>query len=155
MRTLALDLSLNATGYAAAEDDILISSGTLSPDKKKTQYGRIQSNLDDILSIIRTHEIDQVFIEDIAYKANQSSSKILCEQQGIVKFSILKLGISVSTCPITAIKLFISGSGTASKQDVIKAVEARGYTPGDDNEADAIAIWLYAINQLEIETINF
>ena len=40
---------------------------------------------------------------------------------------------------------FIAGKGNADKQAVVNAVRARGYQPADDNEADAIAILLWAI----------
>jgi hypothetical protein len=43
------------------------------------------------------------------------------------------------------IKRFITGKGNADKRAVIDAVLARGFDPADDNEADAIAILLWAI----------
>lgn len=47
--------------------------------------------------------------------------------------------------PVATIKKFIAGKGNADKAQVIAAVRARGYAPADDNEADAIAILLWAI----------
>jgi hypothetical protein len=47
--------------------------------------------------------------------------------------------------PVGTIKRFIAGKGNADKQTVIAAVKARGFAPADDNEADAIAILLWAI----------
>ena len=49
-------------------------------------------------------------------------------------------GVAVGT-----IKRFIAGKGNADKQAVIDAVRARGFNPSDDNEADALAILLWAI----------
>ena len=40
---------------------------------------------------------------------------------------------------------FITGKGNADKAAVIDAVRLRGFAPVDDNEADAIAILLWAI----------
>jgi Holliday junction resolvasome RuvABC endonuclease subunit len=37
------------------------------------------------------------------------------------------------------------GKGNASKQEVIAAMRERGFEPADDNEADAIAILLWAL----------
>ena len=37
------------------------------------------------------------------------------------------------------------GKGNADKQAMIAAVRERGFEPGDDNEADAIAILLWAL----------
>jgi Holliday junction resolvasome RuvABC endonuclease subunit len=47
--------------------------------------------------------------------------------------------------PVGTIKRFIAGKGNADKDAVIAAVRARGFAPADDNEADAIAILLWAI----------
>lgn len=58
-----------------------------------------------------------------------------CEQQGIAYQGV----------PVGTIKRFIAGKGNADKAAVIAAVRARGFAPGDDNEADAIAILLWSI----------
>ena len=43
-----------------------------------------------------------------------------------------------------AIKRHVTGKGNANKDAVIAAVTDRGFAPADDNEADAIAILLWA-----------
>ena len=47
--------------------------------------------------------------------------------------------------PVGTIKRHVTGKGNADKQAVIAAVRDRGFMPADDNEADAIAILLWAI----------
>ena len=47
--------------------------------------------------------------------------------------------------PVGTIKRFIAGKGNADKAAVIAAVRERGFSPADDNEADALAILLWAI----------
>jgi len=54
-------------------------------------------------------------------------------------------GIPYQGVPVGTIKRHVTGKGNADKQAVIEAVRARGYRPADDNEADAIAILLWAI----------
>ena len=54
--------------------------------------------------------------------------------------------------PIGEIKRFITGHGGASKDAVIAAVKQRGFDPGDDNEADALAILLCAESQNKAST---
>lgn len=44
--------------------------------------------------------------------------------------------------PVGKIKSFATGKGNANKLAVIEAVTAWGFTPKDDNEADAIALWM-------------
>lgn len=52
--------------------------------------------------------------------------------------------------PVGTIKKHITGSGNAGKQAVIDAIVRRGYSPADDNEADALAIlaWVIDTNQM-------
>ena len=54
-------------------------------------------------------------------------------------------GIAYQGVPVGTIKRYATGKGNADKQAVIAAVRARGFEPADDNEADAIAILLWAI----------
>ena len=44
------------------------------------------------------------------------------------------------------IKRYVTGKGNANKEAVIAAVSARGFGPTDDNEADAIALLLWAMD---------
>lgn len=47
--------------------------------------------------------------------------------------------------PVGTIKRHVTGKGNAPKEDVIRAVRARGFLPKDDNEADALALLAWAI----------
>jgi Holliday junction resolvasome RuvABC endonuclease subunit len=42
--------------------------------------------------------------------------------------------------PVGTIKRHVTGKGTASKDEVIEWAKSKGFRPGDDNEADALAI---------------
>ena len=52
------------------------------------------------------------------------------------------------------IKKYITGHGRATKSDVVKAVSNLGFSPTDDNEADAISILLLAIAKEEGQPLN-
>ena len=47
--------------------------------------------------------------------------------------------------PVATIKRHVTGKGNAPKEDVIRAIRARGFLPKDDNEADALALLAWAI----------
>ena len=47
--------------------------------------------------------------------------------------------------PVGTIKRHITGKGNASKEAVIAAIRELGYSPVDDNEADALALLHWAI----------
>jgi hypothetical protein len=48
-------------------------------------------------------------------------------------------------CPGGAIRLDAAGRGNAPKEAMIAAARAHGFNPGDDNEADALAILFWAL----------
>jgi hypothetical protein len=54
-------------------------------------------------------------------------------------------GIPYEGVPVGTIKRQATGRGNAPKQAMIDAARARGFSPADDNEADAIAILHWAI----------
>ncbi len=58
-----------------------------------------------------------------------------CEEQSIPYQSVA----------VGTIKRFATGKGNADKQAMIAAIRERGFDPADDNEADAIAILLWAL----------
>jgi hypothetical protein len=47
--------------------------------------------------------------------------------------------------PVATIKRHATGKGNASKDQVIRAIRARGHAPCDDNEADALALLGWAM----------
>ena len=49
--------------------------------------------------------------------------------------------------PVATIKRHATGKGNAGKDAVIAAMRAKGHQPGDDNEADALAILYWALAQ--------
>ena len=53
-------------------------------------------------------------------------------------------GLAYQGVPVGTIKRFATGKGNADKAAVIAALRERGFSPTDDNEADAIAILLWA-----------
>ena len=55
-------------------------------------------------------------------------------------------GVPYDGVPVGTIKRHATGHGNAPKEAMIAATRARGYSPADDNEADAIAILLWAID---------
>jgi Holliday junction resolvasome RuvABC endonuclease subunit len=55
-------------------------------------------------------------------------------------------GIPYAGVPVGTIKRHATGKGNANKDAMIAAAVARGFSPKDDNEADAIAILHWAID---------
>jgi Holliday junction resolvasome RuvABC endonuclease subunit len=88
--------------------------------------------------------IERIVFEEVRHHAGTDSSHIYggflatltawCEQKAIPYEGV----------PVGTIKRFATGRGNADKAAMIAAIQARGFTPADDNEADAIALLLWA-----------
>jgi Holliday junction resolvasome RuvABC endonuclease subunit len=144
---LALDLG-STTGWAARNSRCRILHGTAEfrPTRFEgggMRYLRFGKWLDQTLDV--TGGIDAVYFEEVRRHAGTDAAHIYggflaaltswCEQHGIAYQGV----------PVGTIKRFATGKGNADKQAMIAATRERGFDPSDDNEADAIAILLWAL----------
>ena len=143
MQVLALDLSINQTGWAISPN----LYGHLKPDRKDPTYYKIRYNLRNILNLIYDNDIREVVIEDIASIPNRGAAAMLCEQQGIIKYHLMLEKIPFTLVNVLTLKKFITGSGHAQKKDMIQAVNTLyNLNLTNDNEADALALLHYFYN---------
>ena len=146
MNILALDLGTK-TGWAFSNNGAF-ASGTknFSTNKTAARGLRFLNFRRWLAEILTKRSVDLVVFEDVmghigtyaahAYGGFVAHLTALCEEK-----KIPYRGFYVKT-----IKKFIACSGNASKEDVIAAVERKGFRPIDDNEADSIAILLLALD---------
>ena len=144
---LALDLG-TATGWALSDECGAITSGTTSfrPDRFSgggMQFLRFKRWLTEVKNT--TGGIDAVYLEEIRRHAGTSAAHIFGGWLAILTAWCEHHSIPYEGVPVGTIKRHVTGKGNAPKQAVIEAVRARGFAPADDNEADAIALLLWAI----------
>jgi hypothetical protein len=145
---LALDLGTQL-GWAVQLAGGSIESGTVSfrpsrYDGGGMRYLRFRGWLDAVAS--DAAGIAAVYFEEVRRHAGTDAAHIYggflasltawCEQSRIPYEGV----------PVGTIKRHLSGKGNADKAAIIDAVRSRGFSPVDDNEADAIAILLWAID---------
>ena len=53
--------------------------------------------------------------------------------------------LNLKGVPVGTIKRHTTGKGNAPKEAMIAAARGRGFSPADDNEADAIALLLWVL----------
>ena len=146
---LALDLG-TTTGWALRGSDGHITSGSESFRPQRFEGGgmrflRFKRWLTEIKQSCGS--IDCLHFEEVrrhvstdaahAYGGFLATLTAWCEHHQIPYQGV----------PVGTIKKHATGKGNASKEDVIAAVQARGHDPVDDNEADALALLLWAIEQ--------
>ena len=144
---LALDLG-TTTGWALCCTDGAIVSGTMSfrPSRYEgggMRYLRFRSWLNEIAN--RVGEIGTVHFEEVRRHAGTDASHIYGGLMATLTSWAELRGVPYGGVPVGTIKRHATGKGNASKESMVAAARARGYSPADDNEADAIAILHWAL----------
>lgn len=144
---LALDLG-TTTGWAIRGFDGLITSGTVSfkpsrYDGGGMRYLRFTNWLTEIDRL--SGPIEAIFYEEVRRHAGTDAAHVFGGLLAVLTSWAELRGVPYQGVPVGTIKKYATGHGGAPKQAMIDAARARGFSPTDDNEADAIAILLWAI----------
>jgi len=147
MSILALDLGTR-TGWALVDRNGNITSGTVEFRQDRWQGGgmrflRFRAWLDEVHRL--TGGFEQLIYEQVRRHAGTDASHLYGGWLAILEVWCEQNSVAYQGVPVGTIKRHATGRGNAYKQAMIAAVEARGFSPTDDNEADAIAILLWAI----------
>ena len=150
---LALDLG-TATGWALRGDDGGITSGSESFRPQRFEGGgmrflRFKRWLTEIKQ--SCGGIDALHFEEVrrhvstdaahAYGGFLATLTAWCEHHGIPYQGV----------PVGTIKKHATSRGNAGKQEIVAAMQALGFRPADDNEADALALLMWAIAQHDLD----
>lgn len=144
---IALDLG-TTTGFALKPTDGAIVSGTVSfrpsrYDGGGMRYLRFRGWLDSVAADIGA--IATVHHEEIRRHLGTDAAHVYGGLLAILTAWCEQHGIAYQGVPVGTIKRYVTGKGNANKAAVIAAIRTRGFDPVDDNEADAIAILLWAM----------
>jgi Holliday junction resolvasome RuvABC endonuclease subunit len=138
---LALDLG-TSTGWAVRRSDGLIMSGTATfkPGRFEgggMRYVRFARWLDEI----GADEFPAiVWFEEVRRHAGTDAAHVYGGLMATLASWCELRGIPYQGVPVGTIKRHATGKGNANKDAMIAAAVARGFSPKDDNEADALAL---------------
>lgn len=148
MIVLALDMA-TACGWAVGNPMTTVKYGVknLAPNGKTVSPGKRFQRLRNLMvDKMREHKDLKLIAFELPISASTSSIQkayahgyVAIIQHFCADYSLGYRGVYVST-----LKKFLTGNGRAEKADMIAAINARGFFTQDDNEADAIAILLWA-----------
>ena len=72
---------------------------------------------------------------------HKASIMVASEMVGVLKDLCIEMNINLACYSAQQIKKFATGKGNAGKPEMIEAAKKLGYSPVDDNEADAIHLY--------------
>jgi Holliday junction resolvasome RuvABC endonuclease subunit len=145
---LVLDLGTIA-GWALRLGDGTIASGTMAfrggrYEGGSMRYVRFRSWLDEMLRTMP--DLGAIYFEEVRRHAGTDAAHIYGGFLAHLTAWCELRRLPYQGVPVGTVKRHVTGKGNAPKEAVVAAVRARGFEPTDHNEADAIAILLWAID---------
>ena len=149
---LALDLG-TTTGWALRSADGEISHGYAAFRPQRFEGGgmrflRFKRWLTELKAV--TEQIDALYYEEVRRHAGVDAAHVYGGLMATLTAWCEHHGIPYQGVPVGTIKKHATGKGNAGKEEVIAAMQAKGHRVTDDNEADALALLHWAINQEEV-----
>jgi len=144
---VALDLGQH-TGWALRTADGVISSGTVQFRPGRFEGGgmvflRFRAWLQELDET--TGGIGAVFFEEVRRHVGTAAAHAYGGYLAHLTAWAEALKVPYEGVPVGTIKRHATGKGNAGKDEVIASMRARGFTPADDNEADALALLDWAM----------
>jgi len=144
---LALDLG-TTTGWAVRSADGTVASGTISFQPGRFEGGgmrylRFKRWLTEVKNL--AGGLDAIYFEEVRQHMGVDAAHAYGGFMGQLTAWCEHHEIPYQGVPVGTIKKHVTGKGNAGKAAVIAAVRDLGYAPADDNEADAIALLMWAV----------
>ena len=153
---LCLDLG-TTTGWALTRLNKVKQSGVAKfhPSRFESsaiRYVKFKRFLNDLESDVEP--ITAVFFEAVRRHLGVDAAHAYGGYMAVLTAWCLEHQIDYEGVSVGTIKKHVTGRGNASKQQMIDAVKQLGHQPRDDNEADAISIAYWAIDNRLGEQAN-
>ncbi len=146
---LALDLGTK-TGWALRRRDHRIYSGTHSfKSDRFSGGGMVMLKFRHWLETLHqtSGHIDLIVFEEVRRHVGTTAAHIYGGFLGQMSAWAEENKIPYQGVPVGTIKRHVTGKGNASKEEVVRAVVELHHSPMDDNEADALALLHYAMDE--------
>lgn len=153
MRILGIDSSTTATGYAILDENKILLSGVIRPNKSLNSIERIICIEKEINALYNKYKPDFIVIEEMVAFRNANAMRVLI---GLIYHLVIeytkKEALIVLARPTEwRAKCKIKGKGRKElKENAIKHIQEKYNKKVTDDEAEAICIAEYGLS-LEVE----
>lgn len=139
---VGLDISLRSTGYATPEKVSTIRTRYDPPECYEFARERVAAIVTDCRLVVDGElEPAVAVLEGPSFRSHKPGGREVTELRGVVRLELWKAGVPTIEVPPKTLKLYATGSGKASKDDMVRAAARElGYEGSSDDEADAT--WL-------------
>jgi Holliday junction resolvasome RuvABC endonuclease subunit len=154
MMILALDLATK-TGWAIVEDGVVIESGVQDFTKRRGEgNGLLFLRARKWLADFGLHARPDLIAYEQAHFRGGAATEICVGLQTRAQEQAAEWGVESAPVSTGTLKRWATGKGSADKVAMMAwAATAMGRDPVDDNEADAVAVGLWAAEQFDTKAV--
>ncbi len=156
MIIIGIDPGLARVGYGLIElidgQKKLLDCGIIETSKDKKEVDRLIEIYTDLNELIDKWEPDIAAVEKFFFYKSSNTINVV-QARGVILMALGSKRIPISEYAPAQIKLTITGSGKASKREVLDAVMLNldlNFPPRPDDSADALAIALTRLNEEDL-----
>ena len=157
MIIIGIDPGLARVGYGIIEfknkNTKLLDCGIIETNKNKKEENRLYEIYSDLKELINKWNPDIAAVEKFFFYKSSTTISVV-QARGVIMMTLGSFNIPISEYAPAQIKLTVTGSGKASKKEILDAVMFSlklDYAPKPDDSADALAI---ALTKLFADGIN-
>ncbi|MEN8238068.1 MAG: crossover junction endodeoxyribonuclease RuvC [Actinomycetota bacterium] len=147
MFVLGIDPGLTRTGYGIVESSggttRAVTAGVIRTDAGATMAQRLMELGADIEAVLDDYPIDAAAIEQVFINRNRTTAVAVARASGVILATIASRGVSVAEYTPSQMKLAITGSGSADKEQIATVLAMRlglSKISGPADAADALGI---------------
>ena len=141
MRVLGIDPSLKSTGYGIIDftnnEYFVLAYGCIKPSPKSPFHERINEIRSRLEELIKSHDIDEVAIENPFYAQNVKTAITLGQVRGAALIAVADCECPLFEYSALEIKKAVTGYGQADKNQVMAMIKILLDIPDDKLETDA------------------
>ncbi|MEZ5176008.1 MAG: crossover junction endodeoxyribonuclease RuvC [Acidimicrobiia bacterium] len=149
MFVLGIDPGLTRTGYGVVESSggkvRALAAGVIVTNPDIEDAMRLLELRDDLDSVLDEHPIDTAAIEQVFVNRNRGTAIAVARASGVVMATIASRGIGVTEYSPSSMKMAITGSGSATKDQIAAVLDLRlgiGTLRGPVDATDALGVAL-------------
>jgi crossover junction endodeoxyribonuclease RuvC len=152
MRVLGIDPGSNTTGYGILEESggVIrhIDNGNISPGSKLPFHKRLSGIYDALIELMEQFGPEAVAIENVFVAKNARSSLLLGHARGVAMLAASRTGLAIEEYTPSQVKVAITGSGRAGKEQIQSMVRAILGLPevACEDASDALAVAICHLN---------
>tara|TARA_Y100001978_G_scaffold138053_1_gene123497 strand:- start:8544 stop:9020 length:477 start_codon:yes stop_codon:yes gene_type:complete len=153
LRVIGIDPGLARVGYGVIEvldgKKKLLDCGIIETRKNINEEYRLHEIHLDLEQLINKWKPDCAAVEKFFFYKSSTTISVV-QARGVIMMTLGSKRIPISEYAPAQIKLNITGSGRASKKEVLSSVMLNlklNYAPKPDDSADALAIALTRLNE--------